>query len=111
MRPGAKTTTLDDKRWNFPMKETRRNLTFFSERKRIVMRRQRKEGEEIGRDKQPGARTGLQKGLEKFVWKEQVGSCPAGAPTLCVPSITPARHLESRPQAPMPLSGGRGGGF
>ena len=53
---------------------------FFSERKRIVLRRQGKEGEEIGRDKQPGAGTGLQKGLEKFVWKEQVGSCPTWSP-------------------------------
>ena len=68
---------------------------FISERKRIVMRRQRKEGEQIGRDKQLGARTGLQKGLKKFVWQEQVGSCPAWSPTLCVPSITPARHLKA----------------
>ena len=78
------------------MKETRRNLTFFSERKRIVMRRQRKEGEEIGRDKQPGAGTGLQKGLEKFVWREQVGSCPARSPH----SVRSLHHPRQAPGKP-----------
>lgn len=63
---------------------------FFSERKRIVMRRQRKEGEEIGRDKQPGAGTRLQKGLEKFIWKEQVGACPAWSPHCAFPPSPPA---------------------
>ena len=62
---------------------------FFSERKRIVMRRQRKEGEEIRRDKQPGARSKLQKGLEKFPWKEQVGTCPDWSPHCVFPPSPP----------------------
>lgn len=38
-------SALGERRWNFPTKENGRNLIFVSERKRIVMRGQRKEEE------------------------------------------------------------------